>query len=85
MDEQLPCEGEGVRNSDQPALVGTATRGQLVGYRVEIWPGEPSGWYVLYFPPGADSFQYNSYGEDWDAALGYGELYGVAWESGYAL
>jgi hypothetical protein len=51
---------------------------------VEIHAAETSGWDVFYCPPRTLTVVYNSWGEDWDAALDYGELYGVVWEGGYA-
>lgn len=71
--------------TDEPALVGTATCGQLAGFTVEVWSADPEGWYVLYFPPGVETAAYNSWGEGWGDALEHGARYGVVWESGYAL
>ena len=39
---------------------------------------------MFYCPPRTLSVVYNPWGEDWDAALDYGELYGVVWDGGYA-
>jgi len=69
-----------MNNAEGSRLKGVATRGQLRGYRVEVWPADPEGWDVLYFPPAGGAVEYNSWAEDWAMVLEYGDLYGVTWE-----
>jgi hypothetical protein len=70
---------------DGPALIGTATRGHVAGYRVEVWPAVPDGWDIYYFPPTPVVGGYHSHGEDWAEVLDYCVEYRVVWEGGYAL
>lgn len=72
-------------NQNLPMLTGTATTGQMKGYRLDIYRSDIAGWDILYFRAGHDLAQFNSWAEDWGTALSYGEMYDVRWSGGSEL